>query len=116
MHPIIVSPHKFGLKDGMDKIFFPLMLNSLRQSNPGANIFLPNENGFKFNIAGIDEIDIDTKKIPGIEEIRRTYVHLSSNFENFELACIERFFILREVAKKIGVSEFFTIESENCRA
>lgn len=112
MYPIIVSPHKFGLKDDLDKVFFPLMLHSLRKFNPNTKIYVPNANSFELKIKGIEEINFKTEEILGIEEIRKNYIHLSTNHENFELACIERFFILRAMAKNLRIDKFFTVESD----
>ena len=111
-YPIIVSPHKFGIKNDLDRVFFPIMLSCLIQSNPNAKIYLPNENPFNLNINGIEEISFDSERLGDIRELRKVYVHLSTNPLAFELACIERFFILRHISKQFQIENFFTVESD----
>lgn len=112
MYPIIVSPHKFGIKDEKDRIFVPLMLDSLRKTNPNIDIYFPNPNSFSLNIKGIKDISFINNEIDGLNELREKYVHFSTNPAEFEIACIERFFILRHVVKKLGIEKFFTIETD----
>jgi len=109
---IITSPHQFGIKDEKDRIFLPLMLSSIKLTNPDANIYSPNPNGFSMDYQGICDISYKPYDIPGIEELRKRYFHLSTNPEQFELACIERFFVLREVALQNKLDSFYTVESD----
>lgn len=109
---IIVSPHTFGIKSEMDKIFLPLMLSSIKKTNKNARIIFPNPNDFKLSIAGIEEYPISGLEIEGLSEFKKAYIHLSSNPSQFESACFERFFILRHIARKFGIDKFYTIESD----
>jgi hypothetical protein len=110
--PIIASPHVFGLKDEKDLIFLPLSMASVKLSNPDTRIIFPNLNNSILNIAGIEEIKLSASQIEGINQLRNSYLHLSTNTAAFELFCIERFFILRHVAKSFNIAEFFTFESD----
>ena len=112
MYPIIVSPHKFGIKDEKDRIFVPLMLDSLRKTNLNTDIYFPNPNAFPLDMESINDVFYLNDKIEGLEELRKIYVHLSTNPADFELACIERFFILRHIAKNFGIEKFFTVETD----
>jgi hypothetical protein len=109
---IIVSPHTFGIKSEMDKIFLPLMLSSIKKTNKDARIVFPNPNDFKLSLSGVEEYPLMGLKIDGLSEFKKAYVHLSSNPSQFESACFERFFILRHISKKFGIDNFYTIESD----
>ena len=109
---IIVSPHKFGLKSDMDRIFLYLMLKSLVKSNPTANIVFPNPNGYPIGISGITEFYYDPDDVPEVKRLRDVYRHLSTNDFLFELACIERFYTIRMIMKNFNISNAYTIESD----
>lgn len=109
---IIVPPHRFGIKNENDKFFLPLMLKSLVRNNPGFTIIFPNPNGFKLNITGVDEFFYEENDILELQKFRQVYTHLSTNPYDFELACFERFFIIRMIMEKFHINHAYTVESD----
>lgn len=45
-------------------------------------------------------------------ELDKTYVHHSPNPDHFELRCLKRWFVIYNFAKKMGINEFFTCDTD----
>ena len=91
------------------------LLHSLRQTrytNPNANIYLVGEN-----------VPDEAKQISNFypyksmlceqsQKLIKNYVNYSSNNAQFELICILRWFLFRNLAKKLNLNNLFCIDSD----
>jgi len=85
-------------------------LKQVRKSNPEANIYLlGDESNNKYDF-------IDHYKIAdfseGANKLAKVYEHMSTNTYQFELFCIQRWFILNEFVKKNNINQFFHADSD----
>lgn len=85
-------------------------LKCARESNPGANIFL---------IGDRESCDLDFVKCfnikdysLGASEFAKNYEHFSTNTYDFELFCIQRWFILRDFMEANNLNNCFYIDSD----
>lgn len=112
--PIIYSPHSIGLKKNtLDFLFVPLSFSSAVKSNPEADIYFLNVNkNYKPNISGINYVDMASEYESLTKEIKNAYVHYSTNHAEFELFCIERFFVILKFMQDKNFKNAFLIETD----
>ena len=105
------SQNIFYLHIGQDEH----LVHSLRQSkysNPNVDIFLVGDN--------VPEEAKQIAKFYSYEDLLceqsqkliKNYVHYSSNNANFELICILRWFLFRNLAKKLNLQNLFCLDSD----
>ena len=91
------------------------LLHSLRQTrhtNPNANIYLvgdnvPDEAKQISNFYPYKSISCEQS-----EKLIKNYENYSSNSAQFELVCILRWFLFRNLAKKLNLNSLFCIDSD----
>lgn len=112
--PIIYSPHQVGLKkNSLDHLFVPLSLSSVAKSNPDTDIFFLNVNdNYPISIPGVTDVDAKSFYSEACEPIRNVYKHLSTNQADFELFCMERFFVLNKFMQENAIDRAFLIETD----
>ena len=112
--PIIYSPHKIGLKrNALDYLFVPLSLASVVRSNPDADVYFLNVNdAYPLNVMGVHDVDVREIQVSATVNIKKSYKHLSTNHADFELFCIERFFVIRDFMKSRNMECAFLIETD----
>jgi len=81
-----------------------------RRSNPEANIFLIDDNG-NCPFDSIKHYNINDYS-DSAKEFAKKYQHFSSNPFDFELFCIQRWFILLDFVKINGLENFFYADSD----
>jgi hypothetical protein len=85
-------------------------LAAAHRSNPTANIFLlDDKENCTFNY--VKHVNINNY-ISGAENFAKTYQHLSSNPFDFELFCIQRWFIISDFLKTNSLENFFHADSD----
>lgn len=113
MYPIIIAPHQFGIKNNQDLLFLPLMAGLLKHHNKKSDIYFPRiSQSFDLLPGEIKEVPIKEDDISEIGVLEASYIHLSTNPENFELFCIKRFFYLKALYAKLGIQKAFVVESD----
>nr|WP_320136355.1 hypothetical protein [uncultured Amphritea sp.] len=112
--PIIYSPHKMGLKNNsLDCLFVPLSFSSTVKSNPDTNVYFLNVNdNYSVSTPGIIDVDVRGFYSKACGPIRKSYKHLSTNQPDFELFCMERFFVIKEFMKKEKIDKAFLVETD----
>ncbi len=112
--PIIYSPHRIGLKNNtLDYLFVPLSISSVIKSNPNSDVYFLNVNeNYPITAPGLTNVDTRPFYDESCEVIRRVYKHLSTNKPEFELFCLERFFVLREFMKARKIEKAFIVETD----
>lgn len=110
--PIIIAPHQYGIKEKLDAIFVPLMISNLKISNPNTRIIYPNVNRDALKIDGVEDISCSLTGSVELDELERNYTHLSSNAKAFELFCIKRFFIIKQIMKQLNLETAFVVETD----
>ena len=112
--PIIYSPHKIGLKkNSLDYLFVPLSMSSVVKSNPNAEVFFLNVNdNYPITIPGVTDVDAKSFYSAACQPIREVYKHLSTNQADFELFCMERFFVLNTFMQENAIDRAFLIETD----
>jgi hypothetical protein len=112
--PIIYSPHSVGLKKNtLDYLFVPLSITSVIKSNPTSDVFFLNVNdNYPLAVSGVKNIDVRDYYNSACAEIRQSYKHLSTNQPEFELFCMERFFVIREFMRRENIDWAFLVESD----
>jgi len=112
--PIIYSPHKIGLKrNSLDYLFVPLSFSSVVKSNPTADVYFLNVNdNFPVSTPGITDVDATQFYSKACKPIRDCYKHLSTNQADFELFCMERFFVLKEFMAANAIDKAFLVETD----
>ena len=112
--PIIYSPHKIGLKrNSLDYLFVPLSLSSIVKSNPTADVYFLNVNeNYPVSTPGVTDVDATQFYSKACKPIRDCYKHLSTNQADFELFCMERFFVLKEFMAANAIDKAFLVETD----
>jgi hypothetical protein len=112
--PIIYSPHSVGLKKNtLDYLFVPLSIASVVKSNPTSDVLFLNVNdNYPLAVTGVIDIDARGFYNSACAEIRQVYKHLSTNQPEFELFCMERFFVIREFMRRENIDWAFLVESD----
>ncbi|MEI6191057.1 MAG: hypothetical protein WCP24_01645 [bacterium] len=90
--------------------YLTVALKCARGSNPEANIFLISDNA-NDKIDGIIYKDINNY-FNSAKQFAKNYEHLSTNTYEFELFCIERWFILRDFTKTNKLERYFHADSD----
>ncbi len=113
--PIIVPPHKFS-KDRLnqDMIFTPLFFDILSQHNPHSDIVFINPNDFEISnhIRSVHSVPTAHLESARQASFKANYLHLSSNGYEFEMGCIERFFLIGELMRKEHLNAAFVVETD----
>lgn len=112
--PIIYSPHKIGLKNNsLDFLFLPVSLSSVVKTNPDTDVFFLNINdNYPVGILGIIDVDVRKEFSSSATDISKRYKHLSTNKPDFELFCIQRFFVVRDFMRDRNITRAFLIETD----
>lgn len=112
--PIVYSPHKIGLKkNSLDNLFVPLSMSSVVKSNDSVDVYFLNVNdNYPVSVDGVTDVDAKTFYKEACEPIRRVYKHLSTNQADFELFCMERFFVLNAFMKENSLDKAFLVETD----
>lgn len=112
--PIIYSPHKIGLKkNSLDFLFVPLSLSSVVKSNPNTDIYFLNVNeNYPITVPGVNDVDVTGFYKKSCGPIRDSYKHLSTNQPEFELFCMERFFVLKDFMISNSIESAFLVETD----
>lgn len=93
-----------------DNDYLSVALKCARRSNPEANIFLiGDESNDVFDF--VRHYDIKDY-FDGARQLAEVYQHFSSNSREFELFCIQRWFILREFLRHQNLSDCFYADSD----
>lgn len=80
--------------------------------NPDSQIFLLGDSSNKFLVKyGISHFSMDEYSEEA-EEFRSYYVHMSSNYEKFELFCFQRWFIIQAFVRRHKIDRFICIDSD----
>lgn len=61
----------------------------------------------------VQHVDIRTRPyVEAVQDIRASYVHMSTNREAFELACFERWFVLQQWMEQTGTSDALVFDTD----
>jgi len=91
--------------------YLPLSLWQARKSNPGSEVILIGDSysahfGFLVSHVNIKEYS------KGASEFAKRFVNFSTNPHNFELICIQRWFILKEFLIRNGIESCIYLDSD----
>lgn len=92
--------------------YLEFTLRQARAASPESEIvLLGNATNDRFPF--VRHIDIQSGPyVEAVEDIRASYVHMSTNREAFELACFERWFILRQWMQETGASDALVFDTD----
>ena len=93
-----------------DSFYLKYSLESAKKYNPDSRIILIGKN--ITNCPDFVEYHQMTDYDLEAAKFRKVYVHSSTNNENIERFCFERWFILSEFMKKNNISKVFTLDSD----
>ncbi len=93
-----------------DSFYLEPALRQARKFNPNNHIYLISDESTD-HYDFVEHISI-TDYMSSAEQFKEAYVHMSINPYNYELFCIQRWFVILEFAQKYKLSHFLCLDSD----